>query len=210
MKKVIFGLIALFSSLGILAQGFEGTIEFKKKTAFDTLHYVYYIKADKERTDEIGSKSKKVDGSFLIDLKAGTMLSLSHERKMYLEQKPPAPTTPGGECKVEKTKSQKVILGYKCSEVTVKNSAENANITYYLAAGKFTFFNKMLKLLNRKDKFSTYYLTIPGTEGMFPVLAIMKTNDGNETERMEATKIEKKALDVKMFDVPQGYTKFDK
>lgn len=211
MKK-LFCLFLLAAVTGgfARAQGFEGVIEFKKKTLFDTVNYVYYIKGDKVRIDEIGSKSKKVEGTFLVDTKAGSMLSLSHDRKMYLEQKPPAPTKPSGECKVEKTKNTKTIAGYKCTEYIVKNVTENTIISYWVTPGKFVFFKKLLNTLNRKDKFSTYFQQIPGMDGMFPVVAIQSAMDGKETERLEATKIEKKVIDIKQFDIPAGYTKFDK
>ena len=80
MKKLF--LSALFGFAGMLvvsAQSFEGTIAFKKQTPTDTVSYMYYVKGDKVRLDEIGSKSKKVEGSFLIDLKTNSMVSLSHD-----------------------------------------------------------------------------------------------------------------------------------
>ena len=209
MKKIFSLIILSFFTLGAFAQ-FEGTIEFKKKTAFDTIHYVYYIKGDKVRIDEVNGKTGKVEGTFLVDLKAATMISLSHERKMYLEQKPPAPTKPAGETKAEKTKATKTILGAKCTEYKVTNTTENTIVTYWLSSGKYTFFSKMLNVLNRKDKFSTYFQQIKGVEGTFPFLATMSALDGKVTESMEVTKVEKKAIDAGKFAIPAGYTKFDK
>jgi len=87
MKKLI--LSAAFAITGMLiasAQSFEGVIEFKKQNTTDTVNYIYNVKGDKVRLDEIGSKSKKVEGSFIIDLKAGTMVCLSHDRQLYFDQ----------------------------------------------------------------------------------------------------------------------------
>lgn len=209
MKKILATLILSVFTLGMFAQ-FEGTIAFTKKTAYDTINYLYYVKGDKIRLDELNSKTGKVEGTFLIDLKAGTMTSLSHDRKMYLEQKTPAPTKPAGETKVEKTKNTKTINGYKCTEFKVTNATENTIVSHWLAAGKFTFFTKMMNLLNRKDKFSVYFQQIKGTEGMFPMHSTLSAMDGKVTETMDATKVEKKVIDAGMFAIPAGYTKFDK
>ena len=73
MKKYILQFISIVV-LGIAftpivnAQSFEGTIEFKKETPMDTTNYVYYIKGYLVRIDEIGSKSHKSEGTFLIDM----------------------------------------------------------------------------------------------------------------------------------------------
>ncbi len=209
MKKIFSLILLSVFALGAAAQ-FEGTIEFRKKTAFDTINYTYYVKGDKVRIDETNGKTGKVEGTFLIDLKAGTMTSLSHERKMFIEQKPPAPTKPSGETKVEKTKNTKTILGYKCVEYKVTNATENTIISHWVASGKFNFFVKMMNVLNRKDKFSTYYQQIKGTEGMFPFYSTMSAMDGKPTEFMEVTKITKSVVDAAKFTIPAGYTKFDK
>ncbi|MFI5222507.1 MAG: hypothetical protein ACHQK8_09290, partial [Bacteroidia bacterium] len=92
MKKLFSTALFVFAGmLFVSAQSFEGVIEFKKQTATDTVNYIYYVKGDKVRLDEIGSKSKKVEGSFIIDLKTHSMVSLSHERKLYIEQASGAP-----------------------------------------------------------------------------------------------------------------------
>jgi hypothetical protein len=210
MKKILFAAVTTLMSVAAIAQSFEGTIEFKWKKATDTTNYVYYIKGDKVKIDNIGTKSKKVEGSFIIDTKAATMTTVSHDRKLYSTQDPTPPNKPNGTCEVITTKNTKTIQGYKCVEIIVKNKDENTQISYWVAKAKFDFFDVLLKTLNRKDKFALYYLQIPNSKGWFPVLAVMSGLDGMEKERLEATKIEKKAVDVKMFDIPSGYMKFEK
>src|ERR1035437_1906000 len=117
MKKLFTS--ALFVLTGMLmasAQSFEGTIAFKKLTPTDTVSYVYYVKGDKVRLDEIGSKSRKVEGSFIIDLKTKSMVSLSHERKLYIEQAAGTPAAMTGKADVKKTGNVKKIQGMKCIE----------------------------------------------------------------------------------------------
>ena len=219
MTKKIFtiAVLAIVAMLGSAAYapadtaGFEGTIEFKQQSSVDTVNRIYYVKGDKVRIDEMGAKSKKVEGSFIIDLTAKTMTFLSHERKLYGEQATGGtPNKPTGTCLVSKGKGSKTIAGYKCTEWIVKNKDENTQISFFMAVGKFDFFAKLLGVLNRKDKFATYYQQLTKVDGMFPMLAIMSPMDGKEKERMEATKVEKKVIDVKQFAVPEGYLKFEK
>jgi hypothetical protein len=210
MKKLLF--IASFLTAGaVSAQSFEGVIEFRQQTSTDTINRVYYVKGDKVRIDEIGSMSKKVEGTFLVDLKAGKMVFLSHERKLWGEQ----PTSMPGEVKgtptVTRTKETKTIQGYKCVKYVVKNKDDNTQIVYWIASGKFDFFGKMMKVLNRKEKVATYYGKLTGVDGMFPFLAVETGIDGkDERGRLEVTKVEKKVVDASMLEVPKGYNKLEK
>ncbi len=212
MKKLFLTL--LFAITGMLiasAQSFEGVIEFKKQTSTDTVNYVYYVKGDKVRLDEIGSKSKKVEGSFIIDLKTNSIVSLSHERKLYIEQAPGTPATITGKSEVKKTGNVKTILGTKCNEYVVKNPDEKVQVTYWMGSGKYDFLFKLLKVLNRKDKSSMYLQQLTDADGMFPYLSSqVNLETGKEEIKMEATKIQKKTVDANMFAMPKDYQKFQK
>ncbi len=193
------------------AQSFEGVIEFKKQTSTDTVNYIYYVKGDKVRLDEIGSKSKKVEGSFIIDLKTNSMVSLSHERKLFIEQAPGTPATVTGKPEVKKTGTVKTILGVKCNEYVVKNADEKVQVTYWMGSGKFDFFFKLLKVLNRKDKSAVYVQQLTSVDGMFPFLSSQVNLETNKEEvKMEVTKVDKKTVDAKMFEMPKDYQKFQK
>jgi hypothetical protein len=214
MKKIISNYVLLLIAFCIsgtaFSQTFEGVIEFKKASAIDTTNYVYYVKNNMVRIDEIGSKSHKVEGSFLVDLEQKTMKSLNHERKLYMEQPTPAAPVVKGTCAVKKEQAIKNLHGYKCSEYTVTNTEENTKITYYVADGKFSFFEKLLKQLNRKDKSSVYYLQIQNIKNMFPMLSIQTDLSGKEQVRLEVIKLTKKEIDSSMFIIPKGYNKFEK
>jgi hypothetical protein len=215
MKK---SLLKLASALAIVvagafsasAQSFEGVIEFKKQTATDTTNYIYYVKDNQVKIDEIGSKSHKVEGTFLVDMDAKTMTSLNHERKLYMANNNPAAPTSKGTFAVKKGQNVKNLQGYKCTEYTVTNQEEGTIITYWLADGKFTFFEKMLRQLNRKDKSSVYFLQITDAKNMFPMLSVQTDLTGKEVTKLEVTKITKKPLEASMFEIPKGYNKFEK
>lgn len=212
MKKIV--LTSLFAIAGMLiasAQSFEGVIEFKKQTTTDTVNYIYYVKGDKVRLDEIGSKSKKVEGSFIIDLKTSSMVSLSHERKLYIEQASGTPATVNGKPEVKKTGNVKTIQGMKCSEYTVKSPEDKVQVTYWMAPGKFDFFFKLLKILNRKDKSAVYVQQLTDVDGMFPFLSTQTNLETNTVEvKMEVTKVDKKTVDAAKFEIPKDYQKFQK
>ena len=215
MKKSIFNLLSatavLFSfSTTVFSQSFEGVIEFKKASTTDTTNYVYYVKDNMVRIDEIGSKSHKVEGTFLVDMNAKTMKSLNIDRKLYMDQPTPSAPVIKGTCQVKKGQNVKNLQGFKCTETIVTNNDEGTVITYWLADGKFTFFEKLLRQLNRKDKSSVYFLQIPDTKNMFPMLSTQTDLTGKETGRLEVTKISKKTIDASVFDVPKGYNKFEK
>ncbi|MES2593077.1 MAG: DUF4412 domain-containing protein [Bacteroidota bacterium] len=215
MKKSILKLIPgvvmmTMFSLTAVSQSFEGIIEFKKGTNTDTTSYVYYVKENLVRIDEIGSRSHKIEGSFLVNMDAKNMKSLNHERKLYMDQPTPAEPVIKGSCTVTKGQNVKNLQGYKCAEYIVTNNTEGVVITYWLADGKFAFFDKLLRQLNRKDKASVYFLQIPDTKNMFPMLSIQTDLKGKETGRLEVTKITKKVVTPDTFEIPKGYNKFEK
>lgn len=200
--------VLLLSFFGVSAQTFEGIIEFKKQTTFDTTYYVYYIKGDKIRVDEAKAKYEKSSGTFLIDLKAKKITGISHDRKLYFDQAvSTVPATVKGKPEVVKTKNTKKLFGYTCTEYLVKSKEENVQVAYWLVTG-FNFFTPMVKLVNRKDKSAVFFQQITGTEGMFPFLSSETSMTGKEeSTRFEVTKIEKVSIDNSKFEIPLGYKK---
>jgi hypothetical protein len=205
----IVTMVAGFSTLTI-AQSFEGSIEFKKASATDSTNYVFYIKGPNIRIDEMGTQLHGAEGTFLVNLDQKTMESLNHDRKLYIDQKTPPATVSKGLFIVKKGTAVKDLQGYKCTQYTVTNKQEGTHIIYWLAKDKFSFFVKLLHQLNRKDKSSIYFLQIPNTKNMFPMLSIQQDLEGNESMRLEVTKIGKRGIDANMFELPVGYTKIEK
>ncbi len=215
MKKSISKIISGFTLLLAFAtvskaQTFEGVIEFKKQTITDTTSYVYYVKDNQVRIDEIGTKSHKIEGSFIVDTENKTMKSLNHERKLYMDKATPSAPVISGTCEVTKGKEVKNIQGMKCSQYIVKNTTENTQITYWITDGKYAFFEKLLRQLNRKDKSSVYFLQIKDIKNCFPMLSIQTDISGKQTGSLEVTKITKKEVDESLFEIPKGYNKFEK
>jgi len=111
---------------------------------------------------------------------------------------------------VKKGENTKTIQGYKCQEYIVTNADENTKITYWVAQDKFTFFEKLLRQLNRKDKSSVYYLLLPDIKNAFPMMSTQTDMTGKPQVTLEVTKITKKEVDASLFKVPEKYNKFEK
>lgn len=215
MKKSTIKLLAAFVltiafSAVLSAQPFQGAIEFLKKSTIGSTNYIYFVKENKVRIDELGDVSRNVAGTFLVDMGEQTTKSLSHERKLWMDKTSPKPPVITGKCEVKKGTNSKTLQGYKCEEYIVTNTEEGKKITYYLAQDNFDFFQPMLNLLSRGDKESIYFLQIPDVKGMFPMLSITSDLQGKETGRLEVTKIEKKEIDKSKFEIPKEYHKFEK
>jgi|TARA_B110000495_G_C22877564_1_gene511816 hypothetical protein len=209
MKKLLtsIALIALFTISSGFAQ-FQGVIEFEKiKT--ETTKYSYSVKGNKVRIDETGPDGS-VKGIMIVDLSKSTVIALSPERKLYMDatNKRIAPII---KPEITKTKNKKTINGFGCTEWIVKYSQENTQISYWVSPETgFDFFEKLIKVLNRKDKLSKYFIAIPGNETVFPVNAVEKNMDGTIKTELKITKIDKKELPDSLFDIPKDYQKFER
>jgi hypothetical protein len=220
MKKLLtitagLGLMAvLFSaSRGPAYQtggAFEGTIDFIQFNGVDTTYYKYYIKGNHIKIDNVDPKTNNIEGNFLIDLSTKKMTALSPPKKIYFDQPSGPAVQPAGKPAVSKTGKTKTINGYKCNEYLVLDQDEGLKIHFWLASGHFDFFGDMLKILNRKDKFSEYFLVITDTKGMFPMLAEEEDLAGNPKGFMKAVKMDKGAVAADAFEIPKGYKEFKK
>lgn len=83
IKLLVILFFSLFTS-SLMAQGFEGTIEFKRANYFDETNYMYTIGKDKVRVDEY-DKEGKLTGTMFIDLKTKEVTAINHARKMHMK-----------------------------------------------------------------------------------------------------------------------------
>ena len=142
-------IITLFSITSVFSQ-FQGVIE-KIKT--ETTRYSYSVKGNKVRIDETATDGS-LKGIMIVDLSKSTVTALSPERKLYMDatNKRIAPLI---KPEITKTKNKKTINGFECTEWIVKYSQENTQISYWVSPETgFDFFEKLIKVLNRKDKLS--------------------------------------------------------
>jgi hypothetical protein len=204
------GALALLFALplGAAAQAFEGMIEFTKTTGPVVTAYKYFVKGDHVRIEEISARGE-VQGIMLVDMHDKTVTALSPERKLYMDV-PNMRLPKDVDTKVEKTGEMKDMAGYKCEKWVVKSPAEDRLITYWVAADEFNFFVPLLETLNRKDEQAVFFLEIPESKGVFPMLGVEQKMDGAEVSRLEVTKVTKGAQKTALFEIPAGYTKFER
>lgn len=187
---------------------FEGTIEFTKTIGPVTSRYVYYVKNEKVRVEELGEDGN-VQGIMLINTTKNTVVALSPERKMFIEV-PNAKPNNESNLKIDKTKNVKTIKGYECAEWKVSCTEDGREVSYWVAKDNFNFFIPLLKTLNRKDKIAMYFVEIPENIGVFPLVGYEKKTNGVELSRLEVNKVNKSLLKDLMFDIPAGFAKFER
>jgi hypothetical protein len=199
---------AMLSSVAFATGPFQGMIKFTKTIGPVTANYVYYVKGDKVRVEELGENGD-VQGIMIIDTKQNTVKALSPERQMYIDvpNKRPSRET---EVYVQKTGKSEMINGYKCSEVKVAGKTDGREVTYWMADDDFDFFIPMLETLNRKDKLAVYFMNIPEINGLFPMVGVERKTDGVELSKLQVLEMKKTELENKLFEIPANYSKFER
>jgi hypothetical protein len=212
MRKALFSTVALLSLLAtsqnVMAQAFEGTIEFTKTTGPVVTNYKYYIKGDHVRIEEISARGD-AQGIMLVDTHDKTVTALSPDRKLYMDV-PNMRLPKDVKAEVKKTGEMKEMAGYKCEKWIVKSAAEDRTISYWVAQDQFAFFIPLLETLNRKDEQAVFFLEIEGAKGVFPMLGIEQKLDGAEVSKLQVTKVVKAVQKPALFEIPAGYNKFER
>jgi len=205
MKKLLLCLF-LFAFTQVSLAQFQGVIEFDRIKS-DTTKYIYFIKGDVVRIEEIG-KDGETMGIMLIDNSKNLVTALNPRRRLYMDvtnKKNTSPIHP----EVIETGKTKEILGYECKEWVVRSKADNTEISYWATGNDFDFYLDMLRTLNRKDKLPSYYLKIEGNEKMFTMEGIERSLDGKVRTHLMVTKMEARKLRGALFEIPKGYSKFE-
>lgn len=210
MKKMLFSAAMLAASIFTLnAQStFEGEIKFREIKGNDTINTVFYVLGDKVKMDEINSKTKKPETTYLANVNYRTMQTINHSKKMYIDKNTNS-TSEAPEITFEKTKNLKTINGYKCVEYIVKNEDDDIEISYWLGKGKFDFYEPFESMLNSKENIYLYLMQIENISGMIPFEAVEKQK-GEVKTTLTATSVKKDPPEEYIFSLPKDYTKFVK
>lgn len=201
-------LFLLFITTLSFAQGFEGTIEFKRINHFDETDYIYYVSSGKVRVDELNDKGDVV-GTMLINIKNKEVQAINHDRKLFMAVKSKPSTKDLSNSESFKTTEKKEILGYSCTKWTVNNSDFKSKAEYWIIdKGNYFFFKDLLTALNRKDKIALYFMQIPENAGFFPIEGKEIGHDGKMKAKLKTTKITRKKISSDHFKIPSGYKEF--
>ena len=155
--------------------------------------------------DETGT----IQGIMIVNTAENSVVALSPERKMYIDV-PNRRKVKESDIEVNQTGNKQTINGYECFEWVVDSNEDGRKVSYWVAQDDFDFFIPMLKTLNRKDKMALYYINLPDANGSFPMRGREVKSDGVELTKLEVTKIEKSALQASLFEIPKGYSKFER
>lgn len=206
-KLFILLLLSVFAS-SIMAQGFEGTIDFKRKNYFDETNYTYTIGKGKVRVDEY-DKDGKITGTMFIDLKTKEVTAINHERKMHMKVESRPSKKDLSRSMVYKTSEKKEIQGYPCTKWVVDNSDFKTKAEYWVIDNaNYFFFKDLLAALNRKDKIALYFMFVPENAGFFPIMGKEIAYDGKVKDQFITKKITRKKISSDVFKIPAGYKEF--
>jgi len=204
--------IALFTfcGLGASAQGFEGSIYFTKSNMLDVTQYVYHVKGNLVRIDEMVEGSDELVATLIVNLETEEMIALSHERNLYMQRPTRTDDVSQKGTEIINGSLQRSIHGLNCSQIRVKNADADREVMYWVTTGNYSFFPKLLNILKRKDNFSTYYMSIPGMENKLPLMAQENTLLREKKGFLQVDKIEAKQLPAAMFAIPAGFEKVER
>ena len=209
-KSLLLTVVFAFSALISSAQQFQGSVYFTKSNMKDFTNYVYHVKGDMVRIDEMVEGSNDLVATLLVDLEKEEMYALSHERNLWMKRpnKDGNPVADGVEIKEGTLKRS--IHDKICRQIRLKKKEDDRELMFWVTEGEYAFFPKLLKVLKRKDYFSTYYLNIDGIDEMMPLMAEENTLLREKKGFLQVDRIEVKELPDSMFKIPEDYEKMER
>lgn len=203
MVRIIAVLLVI--PLNIFSNDFEGSFQIIKTSHYDTSYIFYYVKENRIRIEE-HSKDAQILNSFIVDLDKDLVYAIDPSNKQFKQIIiKPYISTNDKNIEIIKSENFKYINGYKCIQWRVKNNSRNTEIAYWVAKDDFSFFSRMLELINRSDKTSVYFLHIPDNQGYMPMMAVERTILRKEKSRFEIKYINREVLNTNLFTVPGNY-----
>jgi hypothetical protein len=208
---ILIGQIAFLCKGQVQEQNFEGEVLFIKHTLKDTSYLCYKIKGDKVRFEEL-DKDFHLVNLLIVNLSEKNIFTINPKKKLYAGLPVHAwnetPNTTDFE--IIKTGNYKDIKEIRCYQWRVINKKENTEVQYWTAESKFSFFPRLLKLLNQSEKASHYYLNAIPINGLLPLETVERSTFREMRMRLEVVNIEKKTMQPELFEIPSGYKMFEK
>ena len=206
LPRFCAALLVMVCALPLAA--FEGRVHFDMKSGRDTQKVAYAIKGERARFEMPGTNFPGA----VIDVPKKEMRVLMPEQKMYMALSladAEAIAKKGGknEVEFEDTGETEEILGRTCRKYRV--SDRNGVTNLWAAEGIGTFMGNLGGgALRRGSDLPAWQRTLV-EKGFFPLRIVGSNKKGKETFRMEATKIDETSLPDSLFEVPEGYQKFN-
>lgn len=207
LKRLLSIFLFVFIPLIAFGAGFEGKIEFVKKSYYDTNYYVYHVKDNMVRIEEYNANRQK-NNTLLVNLESGKIYAINPDRKLYKELEPKngqEEHTTKGNYKVLKTGNTKTINGFECRQWRVRNKQKDTEIAYWVTKNSFSFFEKLSQILGKFGNCSDFFVHIPNNEGYLPILAVERNLVRYEKRRLVVTNIDSDTPKKDIFKIPEGY-----
>ncbi len=201
-------LFLLVSLLSFSVSAFEGVITWKETKRNVSMTKKMFVKGDMVRieTYKPGSETE-LKGVKIVDMAKGTVTALIPSRELYFEVQPKE----GGHDKEvtgKATGKTSNILGYDCKEFVATSAAGNS-VTFQIAAGDFAFFSKLIHTMGKADASDVFFEKLDQKDAM-PLKTEQKNSAGTVMFTREAKKIEKTELEDSLFQIPEGYSMWEK
>lgn len=216
---------ALLTAVQTFAAGaFEGKVSLAMTAGKgQTMNLDYSMKGRRLRTD-MNAEGHQM--SSIMDLDKLEMLMLMPEQQMYMVMPIKKPIEQAMEksaessAEVEVTGKTETILGYKCSQILIKDKGSVTEAWVAEGLGAFMGLgqgggggNPMAGMFGgggRKGggNAAKWEEALKG-KGGFPLRVITHDAKGRDSFKMEATKIEPGSLPDSLFSPPAGYQKFE-
>ncbi len=200
-------LVGVLCTLTLTAQDFEGRIKMQIKDGRETLEIETATKKDFARVELPGQGTSI---STIVNLPRQEMIMLMPGQKMYMVmplQQPAADAKSArDEATLEKTDETETILGYKCTKYLARDGEAVHEI--WAAEGLGTFAGLGTSNPIRPGNRSGWEDSLM-KNGFFPLRVVGLDRRGRETFRMEVVSIEKESLPASLFEIPEGYQRFE-
>jgi hypothetical protein len=199
----------------VVASAFEGKMTLALTEARGgTTNVDFSHKGNKVRMD---MNARGAQGVMIMDVSRQEMLVLMPEQHMYMVMpmkkaiEQAVEKSGANTADVEVTGKTETILGYKCSQLLVKDKGNVSEV--WVAEGLGTFMGLSSGMGGGmfgggKSAKAAKWEEVIKRKGGFPLRMITRDGAGKEVSKMEATKIEPGSLPDSLFSPPAGYEKF--
>lgn len=210
VKKLIAGFFFISSLTGYAVtnlEKFEGSINFRRETIYDTSFVTIRVKNNLVRLDEYDNH-KKLVSTYLINLDNENVFALSPTKKLFYELKASGITPRElADTVVIKTQNKMVLDGKSCCQVRVKSKSQDTEVAYWVTDNNFDFFSEMNKILRKVKPDIDPFFYFPNVHGVFPMLIVERTLLRKEKQKILVTAIQESHLSEALFKIPLGYQK---
>ena len=194
----------MFSGLNLKASQFNGIINFQKIDGTDTTLFKYYVKDQYIRIEDINDEGN-VNGIMLIDIEDARIVMLSSTKKIYINVPVSSKIHMGLNLDVEKTNNEINVAGIPCVLWTAIDKISQNRYEFWVHKNGYTFFNKMLQILNREEAIANVWLTMDVKDDYFPFIGATYSSIGELISKIEIINIVEDDLPIEMFLIPNDY-----